>query len=95
MTASQRSPSLGLSGLRQKAGVSYKDTIFLAREFTVRRHSSKKQYHRDWMDDWLHNLSFWWMALVVAALVFLATDSPHRTTNILWTACNSASPIAV
>jgi hypothetical protein len=30
-------------------------------------------YNRDCMDEWLHNLPVWWMALVVFAITYLAT----------------------
>jgi hypothetical protein len=29
-------------------------------------------YNRDCMDEWLHNLPVWWMALVVFAITYLA-----------------------
>ena len=36
-------------------------------------------YNRDCMDEWLHNLPVWWMALVVFAITYLATGGIFAT----------------
>ena len=61
---------LRLSRLDRRPAFSVKIRHSLSASSRSQSHD-QKYYHGNWMDDWFHDLSVWWMALVVGAIVYL------------------------